>query len=97
MWRCAAVCVSGLLLLSFCIGAVGQDPAQYAGTRPNILVLFADDLGKRRARHVCTAQAGCARRLGLTGYGDVGFNGHPTTETPHLDVLASEGLRFTQW
>ena len=40
--------------------------------RPNILILFADDLG----------------------YGDVGFNGHPTTRTPNIDALAAAGVRF---
>mmetsp|Transcript_16077 Transcript_16077/g.36160 ORF Transcript_16077/g.36160 Transcript_16077/m.36160 type:complete len:612 (-) Transcript_16077:275-2110(-) len=31
------------------------------------------------------------------GYGDVGFNGHPTTSTPHLDHLAFTGKILTQW
>ncbi|MGC1275529.1 MAG: sulfatase [Planctomycetaceae bacterium] len=43
--------------------------------RPNIVVIFADDLG----------------------YGDLGCYGHPTIRTPHLDRMASEGLRFTQF
>lgn len=42
--------------------------------RPNILVIFADDLG----------------------YADLGAYGSPHIETPHLDRLASSGLRFTQ-
>lgn len=46
-----------------------------AAPRPNILVLFADDLGA----------------------GDLQVYGHPTTQTPNLDVLASQGIRFTQW
>lgn len=29
------------------------------------------------------------------GYGDLGCYGHPKIQTPHLDRLASEGLRFT--
>ena len=31
------------------------------------------------------------------GYGDVGFNGHPTTHTPRLDQLASAGRVMTTW
>ena len=27
------------------------------------------------------------------GWGDVGYNGHPVIKTPHLDKMASEGLR----
>ena len=45
------------------------------GVKPNILILFADDLG----------------------YGDLGFNGHPTIRTPNLDRLAYGGMRLTQW
>lgn len=30
------------------------------------------------------------------GYGDLGCYGHPVIQTPHLDQLASDGLRFTQ-
>jgi len=31
------------------------------------------------------------------GYGDVGFNGHPTTNTPHIDRLAWNGKVLTTW
>jgi arylsulfatase A len=42
---------------------------------PNIIVIFADDLG----------------------YGDLGCYGSPVIKTPHLDRLAAEGLRFTDF
>jgi arylsulfatase A len=31
------------------------------------------------------------------GYGDLGCTGHPTIRTPHLDRMASEGMRLTQY
>lgn len=42
-------------------------------TRPNIVVILADDLG----------------------YGDVGAYGGAVIQTPHMDQLAREGMRFT--
>ena len=31
------------------------------------------------------------------GFGDLGIHGHPHIKTPHLDKLANEGLRFTNF
>ena len=45
------------------------------GELPNIVVIFADDLG----------------------YGDLGCFGHPTIRTPHLDRMAAEGMKLTQF
>lgn len=46
-----------------------------AAEKPNVIVVFADDLG----------------------YGDLGCYGSPTIRTPHLDRMAAEGLRFTDF
>ena len=31
------------------------------------------------------------------GYGDLGIYGHPTIATPHLDQMAAQGMKFTQF
>lgn len=31
------------------------------------------------------------------GYGDLGCFGAPTTSTPHIDLMAAQGLKLTQW
>ncbi len=31
------------------------------------------------------------------GWGDTGYNGHPSLKTPHLDAMSREGLRFDRW
>ncbi len=46
-----------------------------AADKPNIVVLFADDVG----------------------YGDLGCYGHPTIKTPHIDRLATDGMRLTSF
>ena len=31
------------------------------------------------------------------GYGDIGINGHPGIKTPHIDQMAMEGMRFSNY
>ena len=31
------------------------------------------------------------------GYGDLSCNGHPTIHTPHIDALAANGIKLTQF
>ena len=69
--RALRLAALSLLLL---MGHAGAAPT--AGPpKPNIVFLFADDLG----------------------WGDLGCQGHPLAKTPHLDQLAREGSRFTQF
>ncbi|MBI1791292.1 MAG: sulfatase-like hydrolase/transferase [Acidobacteria bacterium] len=56
-------------------GALGPLVLPAQAPPPNILMIYADDLG----------------------WSDVGFNGRRTWDTPHLDRLASQGVRFTRW
>lgn len=72
----SAILPLGFLLLAFVLPAClspEPDTAPIA-RRPNILLIYADDLG----------------------YGDVGAYGATTVETPSIDRLAGEGLRFRQ-
>eukprot|EP00756_Hemistasia_phaeocysticola_P050934 Hpha_TRINITY_DN26113_c0_g1::TRINITY_DN26113_c0_g1_i1::g.155323::m.155323/K01134/ARSA; arylsulfatase A len=55
--------------------AAAQGASHAAGSKPNFVVFFADDLG----------------------WGDLASYGHPNIRTPHIDKLASEGMRFTSW
>lgn len=61
----------GLLIAAAC--ALQQPVVEERS--PNIVILFADDLG----------------------YGDLGCYGHPSIRTPHLDRMAAQGMRFTQF
>jgi len=56
-------------------GALAAGSLSAAPRRPNIVIIYADDLG----------------------YGYLGCYGHPAIRTPHLDRMAAEGMRFTQW
>eukprot|EP01047_Picozoa_sp_COSAG01_P046101 COSAG01_NODE_4299_length_5163_cov_8.009479_6_plen_134_part_00 len=63
------------LLVSAAALALPTVAARPALTKPNIVMLFVDDLG----------------------YGDLGFNGHPTTHTPNIDKLAYGGKVLSSW
>ena len=59
---------------SFVASAFGAAAAQ-SSSRPNFIVIVADDLG----------------------IGDLGCYGAADAKTPHLDRLAADGIRFTDW
>ena len=63
------------LLLSLTFIACGLPAAAEQAERPNIVLVFADDLG----------------------YGDLGCYGAAGYQTPNLDRLAKEGVRFTDF
>ncbi|MCP4813135.1 MAG: sulfatase-like hydrolase/transferase, partial [Planctomycetaceae bacterium] len=63
-----------LLVLILAFTAL-QGICQAADRSPNIVIIFADDLG----------------------YGDLGCFGNPTIQTPHLDRMAREGMKLTQF
>ncbi len=63
-----------VLVAASAIGGLDREAAT-VDERPNILVIYADDLG----------------------YGDLGAYGHHTLQTPSLDRLALEGMRFTSY
>lgn len=70
VWRRWTTCWR-VMLWGIVTVAAGAEEAP----RPNIVFLYADDLG----------------------FGDLGCYGHPRIKTPHLDQLAAEGTRFTQF
>ena len=64
--------VFSIVLISFSLSSLN---AQKTTTRPNIIFIFADDLG----------------------YGDIGCYGQQKIETPNIDRLAKEGIKFNQF
>ncbi|MFC4872503.1 sulfatase [Negadavirga shengliensis] len=54
---------------------LGLPALAFAQQKPNIIVIFADDLG----------------------YGDLSVYGHPSIKTPHLDRMAFEGQKWTNF
>ena len=59
-------------LVALLLSALTADVAS-AAEQPNIIILFADDLG----------------------YGELGCQGNREIPTPHIDSIASKGVRFT--
>ena len=58
-----------------CASTDGNPQRSPTALRPNIVLIFADDLG----------------------YGELGCYGQTKINTPHIDALARDGLRFTQF
>ena len=58
-----------------CVFCVGASQAGADQTRPNIILVFIDDMG----------------------WGDFSCFGNKDAKTPHIDRLASEGIRFEQF
>ena len=65
------ICQAVLLACVFVFVAA----ARLDATPPNVVIIFADDLG----------------------WADVGCYGNTFNETPHIDRLAAQGMRFTQF
>jgi len=64
-----------LALLLTLIGLLGGQARAADSRRPNIVMVFIDDLG----------------------WGDFSCFGNPDAKTPHIDRLAAEGLRYSQF
>jgi len=72
--RTAAISLTVVLSFVLIYGCASKEKSGDAsGQKPNIVVIYMDDLG----------------------YGDVGAYGTTVLETPHIDALASGGIRFT--
>src|SRR5690606_1303916 len=72
----------GLSLIALPSLTVAEDSAgQFSGNNPP----------KRKRPNIILAMADDM------GWGDVAYNGHPVIQTPHLDALAREGLRFDRF
>lgn len=64
-----------LCALGSCTAVGLKKGKDHADTRPNVIILLADDLG----------------------YGDLSCYGSQSVNTPHIDALAAEGMRFTRF
>lgn len=75
LWRRAASIVWLLLAALVSVSCSDRSSATGSASPPNVLFVFADDLG----------------------WGDLGSYGNPDASTPHLDRMAQEGVRATQF
>ncbi len=66
--------------------------------KPLFILLIAALFGGSLSSHAATKQPNLIILLADdAGYGDLGCYGHPTIATPHLDHMAAEGMKFTQF
>jgi arylsulfatase A len=70
----AAIALSAAAVIGL-LGSAGRARAAEPPSEPNVIIVYADDLG----------------------YRDLGCFGAPKIRTPHIDRLASEGMRFTDF
>jgi len=70
-------------LLVTLVGVLAPSAAQADLARPNIIFILADDLGY--------GDLGCYGQLNRAA------QGLPAIQTPRLDLLAEQGMRFTQF
>ncbi len=84
----------GVLLV--CLGALLITASCRADKLPNIVILFADDVSYYKPLKFLSAENyWCV--INQLGWGDLGIYGHPTSTTPNIDKMASEGLIFQQF
>ena len=69
----ASIAAAAVILTAACQISSGPEELKEE-PRPNIIYIYADDLG----------------------YNEVGSYGQAKIRTPNLDLLAAEGIRFTQ-
>jgi arylsulfatase A len=67
--------LSLFIVFTLALTATSCNKSSQTSPKPNIIILFADDMG----------------------YGDLSCYGHPTIQTPNLDALADNGIRFTSF
>ena len=111
MFSAGRLQIAWLLIAVVCTSQVSGLPSRKSeDTKPNIVIILADDVSL--FQHCIPSTTGYTRSeparssdwhiiyvylLTQLGYGDLSVYGHPTSHTPNLDQMASEGLVFTQF